>query len=182
VFRTLYRRLLVVILAFGLAMTLIFAIILLGYHEAYHTEADQTVNRRLAQQYADARLLVTDAPLTVLNFHEGINKLAELNPDVDIYLLDTDGALVASSVPADQWARRRVDMAPIQAFLGDNTPLPILGDDPRSPSGKDIFSVAPVEIQDCPARYLYVVCTALITSMPSGTFARRTPSTRALAC
>jgi signal transduction histidine kinase len=157
VFRTLYRRLLVVILAFGLAMTLIFAIILLGYHEAYHTEADQTVNRRLAQQYADARLLVTDAPLTVLNFHEGINKLAELNPDVDIYLLDTDGALVASSVPADQWARRRVDMAPIQAFLGDNTPLPILGDDPRSPSGKDIFSVAPVEIRDCPARYLYVV-------------------------
>ena len=73
---TTYRRLLVVILAFGLAMTLIFAIILLGYHEAYHTEADQTVNRRLAQQYADARLLITDEPLTVLHFHEGIDKLA----------------------------------------------------------------------------------------------------------
>lgn len=156
-FRTLYRRLLVVILAFGLAMTVIFAVILLGYHEAYHTEADQTVNRRLAQQYADARLLVTNAPLTVLNFHEGIDKLAELNPDVDIYLLDAAGSLVASSVPAEQWARRRVDVSPIRDFLGGTAALPILGDDPRSPTGKDIFSVAPVEIQDCPARYLYVV-------------------------
>lgn len=156
-FRTLYRRLLVVILAFGLAMTMIFAVILLGYHEAYHTEADQTANRRLAQQYADARLLITDEPLTVLNSHAGIDKLADLNPDVDIYLLEADGSLVASSVPMEQWARRRVDMTPLRTFLGNAAPLPILGDDPRSLSGKDIFSVAPVEILDCPARYLYVV-------------------------
>lgn len=156
-FRTLYGRLLVVVLAFGLAMTLIFAVILLGYHEAYHTEADQTVNRRLAQQYADARLLVSNAPLTALNFHEGIDKLAELNPDVDIYLVDATGSLVAASVPTEQWARRHVDLAPIRDFLRGTTPLPILGDDPRSLDGKDIFSAAPVEIQDCPARYLYVV-------------------------
>jgi signal transduction histidine kinase len=157
VFRTLYRRLLVVVLAFGLAMVAIFAVILLGYHEAYHTEADQTVNRHLAQQYADARLLITDEPLTVLNFHEGIQKLAELNPDVDIYLLDAEGSLVASSVATEQWVRRRVDMTPLRAFLDNTAALPILGDDPRTLSGTDIFSVAPVDIQDCPARYLYVV-------------------------
>lgn len=156
-FRTLYRRLLVVILAFGLAMTLIFAIILLGYHEAYHTEADQTVNRRLAQQYADARLLITDEPLTVLNFHKGIQRLAQLNPDIDIYLIDPNGSLVASSVPMEQWSRKQIDLAPLHAFLRQNVPLPILGDDPRLPDGKEIFSVAPVDIQDCPARYLYVV-------------------------
>lgn len=156
-FRTLYGRLLVVILAFGMAMTAIFAVILLGYHEAYHTEADQTVNRRLAQQYADARLLITDEPLTVLNFHEGIRKLAELNPDVDIYLLDDSGSIVASSLPVEQWARRRVDLAPLREFLSASARLPILGDDPRFPSGTEIFSVAPVDIRDCPARLLYVV-------------------------
>ncbi|MBL8199620.1 MAG: HAMP domain-containing histidine kinase [Chromatiales bacterium] len=156
-FRTLYRRLLVVVLGFGMAMTAIFAVILLGYHEAYHTEADQTVNRRIAQQYADARLLITDEPLTVLNFHQGIQKLAELNPDVDIYLLDDSGAIVASSVPAEQWARRRVDPAPLRAFLSGSAQLPILGDDPRFASGTEIFSVAPVDIRDCPARLLYVV-------------------------
>jgi len=157
VFRTLYGRLLVVVLGFGMAMTAIFAVILLGYHEAYHTEADQTVNRRLAQQYADARLLITDEPLTVRNFHDGIQKLAELNPDVDIYLLDDSGSIVASSVPAEQWARRRVDVAPLREFLSDSAQLPILGDDPRFTSGTEIFSVAPVDIQDCPARLLYVV-------------------------
>lgn len=138
-------------------MTAIFAIILLGYHESYHTEADQTANRRLAQQYADARLLITDEPLSVENFHEGIRKLAELNPDIDIYLLDDTGAIVASSLPADQWARSRVDLAPLRQFLSDSTRLPIFGDDPRFTAGKQIFSVAPVDIRDCPARLLYVV-------------------------
>lgn len=156
-FRTLYGRLLVVILAFGLAMTTIFAVILLGYHEAYHTEADQTVNRRLAQQYADARLLITDEPLTVLNFHEGIDKLADLNPDVDIYLVGAAGEVVASSVSAEHWARRRIDLAPVESFLKGTASLPIFGDDPRSVNGREIFSAAPVAIQDCPARYLYVI-------------------------
>ena len=95
-FRTLYGRLLLAILAFGLGMTVLFAIVLLVYHEAYHLEADQTVHRRLAQQYANARLLITDAPLTVDNFHLGIQRLADLNPDVDIYLLDDRGGIVAS--------------------------------------------------------------------------------------
>ncbi|MEO8224039.1 MAG: ATP-binding protein [Gammaproteobacteria bacterium] len=156
-FQTLYGRLLVVILAFGMAMTAIFAVILLGYHEAYHVEADQTVNRNLARQYADARLLLTDQPLTVDTFHLGLKKVAELNPDVDLYLLDADGRLVAGSVPMEQWARKRVNLQPVQAFLSESTPLPILGDDPRYPQQQDIFSVAPVKIQDCPARYLYVI-------------------------
>lgn len=155
--RTLYRRLLAVILAFGVAMTMIFAVILWVYHEAYHTEADQTVNRNLAQQYADARLLVTDEPLTALNFHKGIKRLAELNPEVDIYLLDDIGSIVASSVPEAQWVRTRVDLGPLETFLANSAPLPILGDDPRLRTGKDIFSAAPVVIADCPARYLYVI-------------------------
>jgi len=155
--RTLYRRLLVVILAFGLAMTAIFAVILWVYHEAYHTEADQAVNRNLAQQYADARLLVTEEPLTALNFHKGINRLAELNPEVDIYLLDDIGSIVGSSVPESQWVRPTVDLTPLEQFLAGSAPLPILGDDPRLGTGRDIFSAAPVVIADCPARYLYVI-------------------------
>lgn len=156
-FRTLYRRLLIVILAFGLAMTVIFALILLGSHEAFHVEAEQTVNRNLARQYAAARLLITNEPLTVNNFHEGIRNLARLNPEVDIYLVDDDGQIVASSLSTEQWARRRIDMEPIRAFLGDATPLPIFGDDPRDASHEEIFSAAPVAIEGCPARYLYVV-------------------------
>ena len=156
-FQTLYGRLLLVIVAFGLAMTSIFAVILLGYHEAYHVEADQTVNRHLARQYAEARLLLTDEPLNVDTFHRGIRKLAELNPDVDLYLLDADGVVVSGSLPMEQLARQRVAMQPIQAFLRESEPLPILGDDPRYLQQRDIFSVAPVRIQDCPARYLYVM-------------------------
>ncbi|MDP2325158.1 MAG: HAMP domain-containing sensor histidine kinase, partial [Gammaproteobacteria bacterium] len=122
-----------------------------------HTEADQAINRNLAQQYADARLLVTEEPLTALNFHKGISRLAQLNPEVDIYLLDDIGAIVASSVPDAQWVRTAVDLGPLEMFLADSAPLPILGDDPRQRTGRVIFSAAPVVIADCPARYLYVI-------------------------
>jgi signal transduction histidine kinase len=138
-------------------MTTIFAIILLVYHEAYHTEADQTVHRRLAQQYANARLLVADAPLTAENFHLGIRRLAELNPDVDIYLLDEGGEIIASSLPEGEGVRTRVGVGPLRKFMDTDATLPILGDDPRYQSGQEIFSVAPISIQDCPAKLLYVV-------------------------
>ncbi len=154
---TLYRRLLVVIVAFGLAMTAAFAFVLLGSHEAYHIEADQTVNRNLAQQYAKARLLISDEPLNALNFHQGIERLAALNPDVDIYLLGPDGSLIASSVPTAQWVKTRIDLTPVNTFLNGTAEFPIFGENPRDSRRSDIFSVAPVSIQDCPARYLYVV-------------------------
>lgn len=138
-------------------MTTVFAFILLGSHEAYHVEADQTANRNLAQQYVDARMLINEEPLTALNFHQGIKNLAQLNPDVDIYLIGPDGSLIASSVASSDWTVSRVALAPIEAFLGSDAVLPILGDDPRYHSQQTIFSVAPVVISDCPARYLYVV-------------------------
>lgn len=155
--KTLYGRLFLIILAFGIAMTAVFLVVLLGYHEHYHVEAEQTINSNLASQYANARLLISDRPLTAGNFHEGLRKLAQLNPDVDIYLLDDRGDIVASTLKRDSLRRRRVDMAAVHDFLGKRRSFPILGDDPQTLTGRQIFSAASVAIADCPAKFIYVV-------------------------
>jgi len=154
--RTLFGRLLLVFMVFGAVMTIALLVVMQVSHRLYHLEFDQTVNRDLARNYAESNFLLTDVPLTMDTLHLGIRKLAAANPDVDIYLLEEDGAIVASSVLEPEWRRTRVDMGPIHEFLAGRG-APILADDPRDPSRKDVFSVAPVSIADCPADYLYIV-------------------------
>lgn len=154
--QTLFGRLLLVFLTFGAVMTAALLVVMQVSHRSYHLEADQTVNRRLAQGYVDGNFLLSDAPLTGATLHRGLGKLSAANPDVDIYLVDPSGALVAASVPRADWRRDAIDLAPIDGFLR-GAPLPILGDDPREVGRRDIFSAARVSIVDCPAAYLYVV-------------------------
>lgn len=154
--QTLFGRLLVVFLGFGLVMTLALLLVMQVSHRVYHLELDQTVNRELASRYVAANFLLTDAPLTAATLHRGLGKLSAANPDVDIYLLDPAGAIVASSVPAAEWRRRSVGLSPLHALLAGGSP-PILGDDPRDATGREVFSVAPMAIPDCPATFLYIV-------------------------
>ena len=154
--RTLFGRLLLVFIIFGAVMTIALLVVMQVSHRLYHLEFDQTVNRDLAHNYVASNFLLTDAPLTAETLHRGIGKLAAANPEVDIFLLDEDGSIVASSVPETAWRRMRVDMRPVQDFLAGRG-APILGDDPRDATHEEVFSAARVRIADCPADYLYVV-------------------------
>jgi len=153
---TLFGRLLIIFLIFGTVMTGALLAVMQISHRVYHLEFDQTVNRQLARQYVDAQFFLADRPLTAASLHWGIAKLAAANPAVDIYLIDGDGTIVASSVPAAQWRRRRIDMRPIHDFLGGRA-APILAEDPRDPQHREVFSAAPLKIADCPADFLYIV-------------------------
>lgn len=154
--RTLFGRLLLVFLAFGVLMTIALIAVMQGTHRMYHLEADQIVNRQLAKTYFDANFMLGEVPLTGDTLHRGLARLASANPNVDIYLVDERGAIVAASVPTAQWRRRTISLEPIKAILGGGD-LPILGDDPRASARREIFSATPVSILKCPARYLYIV-------------------------
>ncbi len=154
--RTLFGRLLLVFLLFGVVMTAALLYVMQVSHQQFHLEFDQTVNRDLARQYVASNFLLTDRRLTASTLHQGIKKLAAANPEIDVYLLDNSGSIVASSVPESDRSRARVDMRPIKEFVAGAAP-PILADNPRQTVGKDVFSAAPFHVDDCPADYLYLV-------------------------
>jgi signal transduction histidine kinase len=120
-------------------------------------ETEQRVNYHLAADMA------TDLePL----LHEGIDHealrsriayLTGINPKVDIYLLDADGAIRAYfAQSATQPTLASVDTAPIQTFLAGGS-LPIWGQDPFFPGQRRPFSVAPIAVMGYPDHYLYVI-------------------------
>lgn len=154
--RTLFGRLLVVFLLFGVVMTSALLYVLSVSHDQFHLEFDQTINRNLAREYVAANFFLTDRQLDATTLHQGIGKLALANPAIDVYLLDLDGRIVASSVATAQWRRRTVDVGPIKEFLAGKH-APILGDDPRQDSGRTVFSAAVFHVRDCPGDYLYLV-------------------------
>ena len=154
--RTLFGRLLLIFIVFGVVMTGALLVVMQVSHRLYHREFDQTVNRDLAQRYVASNFLLTDAPLAAETLHRGISKLAAANPEVDIYLLDDSGGIVASSVPPVERRRPRVDLRPVHEFLAGRS-APILGDEPRDVDRQEVFSAAPFHVVDCPGDILYIV-------------------------
>ncbi len=154
--RTLFGRLLLIFIVFGVVMSGALLFVMQVSHRLYHREFDQTVNRELAQRYVASNFLLTDAPLNAKTLHRGIGKLAAANPEVDIYLLDRRGAIIASSVPEAQWRRSRVALRPVHEFLAGHA-APIMADDPRDIERQVVFSAAPFRVADCPGDFLYLV-------------------------
>ena len=155
--KTLYGKLLVLFLSFGAVMTGVFVVVMQVSHETYHREFDQTVNRGLAEQYVRAKLLVREPPLTAHNFANALKRITDINPDVDLYVLDARGDILAASDTRVPVVRQRVGLEPIGRFLDGQRDFPLLGDDPTDARRRRVFSVAPLTIPDCPAAYLYIV-------------------------
>ena len=87
--------------------------------------------------------------------HIGITMV--INPKVEIYLLDPAGRILAYSAPPGKIKRARVDLAPVERFLARATALPILGDDPRAPDRRKVFSAAPIARDNRLQGFLYVI-------------------------
>ena len=60
---------------------------------------------------------------------ESFNMLMEINPAIEVYLLDPDGNILAYSAPPGKVKGSSVSLEPIRRFLDRAERLPILGDD-----------------------------------------------------
>lgn len=155
--RTLFGKLLLLFLGFGAAMTGVFIFVMSVEHERYHRQFDQLVNRRLAAEYVASDLLAAKPLLNQAALVGALRHIASINPNVDLYVLDVRGGILAASLPAAKAVRARVDVRPISAFLRGRTRFPLLDDDPASRSRRVVFSAAPLSIGGSAAAYLYVV-------------------------
>jgi signal transduction histidine kinase len=80
-----------------------------------------------------------------------------INPSIELYLLDPTGTILAYSAPPGRVKLARVTLEPVHRFLDGGQQLPILGDDPRHPERRNIFSVAAIQRQGSIEGYLYIV-------------------------
>ena len=152
-FQTLYARLAAVLLA-------LFALVGAGavagtLHvlNLYTLESSQVLNRTLARHLADQNLVGVRTGSNRDRLRGMFDMQMMINPAIQIYLLDASGQVV-SHAQADATVAASVPLEPIHAFLSLDAKLPILGQDPRRPGERRIFSAAQIPAQGIPEAYL----------------------------
>ncbi|KWF63700.1 sensor histidine kinase [Burkholderia pseudomultivorans] len=120
-------------------------------------EVVQALSRDLAANIVNSTPLMDANGLRPDAVRTLFGQLMGVNPSVEVYLLDNAGRIRGDDAPPGHVKRDRVDLAPVQRFIAGD-PLPILGDDPRSPDARKVFSAAPLQrAGQPPSGYIYVV-------------------------
>ncbi|MCP5151593.1 MAG: HAMP domain-containing histidine kinase [Ectothiorhodospiraceae bacterium] len=154
--RTLYAKLSLVLVGLLLSVGAIYTVVVLSTTRHQLETLHQRVNRDLARNLVADRNLVAEGRLEQSALKALFAEYMTINPSIEIYLLDLGGEILSFSADPGKVKRRRVSLAPIHAFLAGDT-FPLLGDDPRSPDRRKIFSATPVPSSQAPEGYLYVV-------------------------
>ncbi|PIW47883.1 MAG: sensor histidine kinase [Zetaproteobacteria bacterium CG12_big_fil_rev_8_21_14_0_65_54_13] len=157
IIRTLYARLgLTLALTLGL-VGLMYALFIFTTVQKNSQHADQSLNRDLARTLVADRNLVRENELDEKALKETFRLYMDLNPSIEIYLLDLSGKILAYSADPERVRRSYVDLKPIYTFLKKDAMFPILGDDPRATDRQKVFSVTPIPSAANANGYLYVI-------------------------
>lgn len=123
----------------------------------YYEEITQRLNASIAMYVTGERQLMENF---VVN-HDALTLLAQqamvINPAVEVFLLDTQGNILAHAFPPESIERNQVDLEPVKALIAGGVDMPLRGTDPRNPNRKKIFSAFPVMHDDVLQGYLYAV-------------------------
>jgi signal transduction histidine kinase len=125
--------------------------------DMYQQEVNQRLNRQLAEQIVAEKLLIQKNRVNRQALEEIFHMLMVINPSIEIYLLDTEGNILTFSAAPGKVKRKRVNLKPIRDLLAGDATIPVLGDDPRNPSGSKVFAAARIIEQDKLQGYLYVI-------------------------
>jgi signal transduction histidine kinase len=158
---TLYIRLSLVF--FGIL--LIFGVLSLWIADhsarAYFIESTQKLNAPIARYMAESTDLVTGDRIDTQALAELAERIMIINPSVELYLLDTQGNVIAQAANANRIAPIQVDLEPVVDFLSLNeaatTVDTVLGDNPLNPDEKRAFSAAPLMGEYQVIGYVYAV-------------------------
>ncbi len=125
--------------------------------QSYYEEITQRLNASIAMYVTGERQLMEDF---VVN-NEALSLLAQqamvINPTVEVFLLDTEGNILAHTFPPESIVQNRVDLSPVKALIGGNVDMPLRGTDPRNQNREKIFSAFPVMHNEVLQGYLYAV-------------------------
>jgi signal transduction histidine kinase len=118
-------------------------------------EIMQTMSASLAQRLAES--IVPGGEGIVAAAADPLEQATRVSPNVEAYILDPGGRVLAHWPEGDApLAQRVVELQPIRKFLAGEM-LPILGDNPRDPAHREIFSAAPIERDGRIQGYVYLI-------------------------
>ena len=123
----------------------------------YYEEITQRLNASIAMYVTGEMQLMEEGAVN----EDALTLLAQramiINPTVEVYLLDTDGQILAHAMPPESIQTNRVALEPLLDLMGGETEMPLRGTDPRNLDRQKIFSAHPVMHNDILQGYLYAI-------------------------
>jgi len=155
--RSLYAKLAGVLLGLLLLVGIALVFITVYSTDMYQQEVNQKLNRTLAELIVSEKIVMRDNLVNEEALKDIFHMLMVINPSIEVYLLDPHGNILAFSADPGKVKRSSIDLGPVMKFLEGSESFPILGDDPRSPTEKKVFTAARVPREGPLEGYLYVI-------------------------
>lgn len=156
-FNTLYKKLAALLFVLLLIVGACLNWLYIYTAEMYEQEISQKLNASLAEHIVSDSLPIKNGEIVQSALDGIFHMLMVINPSIEVYLLDTEGNILAYSAPKEKIKRERINLQPISHFLTNGPKRLIKGDDPRHLSRQKIFSVAPVPAEGPLEGYVYVI-------------------------
>jgi len=154
---SLYSKLSLILLGiFGLVGA-VFVVSVTLTADLYQKEVNQKLNSDLAENIAAEYDLLENGTVNQEVLKNLFHNLMVINPSIELYLLDREGAILAYSAPPGVVKQERVDIQKVEQWLVNRPASPYLGDDPRHPGGEKPFSAARISGAGNSEGYLYVI-------------------------
>jgi len=123
----------------------------------YYEEITQRLNSSIAMYVTGEMQLIENHEVN----EEALTLLAQramiINPTVEVYLLDTQGQILAHALPPESIQTQHVALEPVNALISGETEMPLRGTDPRNIDRQKIFSAFPVMHNEVLQGYLYAI-------------------------
>ncbi len=157
-FKTLYGKLVMVFLGLFCLVGAGGILLTLYTTRLYFQEVNQKLNQTLAERMVSEKILMQSGQINEVALQDMFHMLMVINPGIEVYLLDAQGAILTFSAPPGKVKRQRISLEPVNRFLSGAEDFPILGDDPRETHRRKIFSAFPIESLSGEIEgYLYVI-------------------------
>ena len=156
-FKHLSNKLFVTLFGLLLLLSAVFIIFAVWSTPMFLQELNQKLNLGLAQNIVSEKDLLSDHHVNQEALQSVFMGLMVVNPLIEVYLVDTDGKLLAYSAPKGVVKRDHIELGPVKKFLASNKQLPVLGNDPRDSKRDKVFSAAAIRDNGKLQGYLYVV-------------------------
>lgn len=151
-----------ILLGLLLLLGLAYAVISANTSHRYSLEMNQRLYGDIASHTVQEVKPLIGGEVDTNAIQDIMHSMMVINPSVEVYLLDTEGKIITYVAPYKKVTLTEVDLTPIKTFITQENRELILGDDPRQPESKNIFSAAAIEKNEAVEGYIYVILASEI--------------------
>ena len=155
--QSLYWRISAAFLLILLLLGLTYVTITMLAANRYYQETTQRLNSHVASSMLQEVSPFVDGKVNEEALGKIMHSMMAVNPSIEVYLLDPDGKILSFVVLDKKVKLTSVSIEPVLDFIKDDGKRYILGDDPRNPGKKTVFSATAVKDGDNLMGYVYII-------------------------